>query len=118
MSQENVRFYIGSLPNLVDAFDVEDNAPEEGAVALEVENADFEVNDDQAVVLDDQDVLIDVQDLEIDDQEVAPYALVVDHEEVVASESFAPYSRCSHYVKIKHAPVFGENYKRKLLTQF
>jgi len=89
---------------------VEDNAPEEVAVALEVENADFEVNADQAVVLDDQDVLIDVQDLEIDDQEVAPYALVVDHEEVVPSESYVPYSRCFHYVQIEHAPVSGENY--------
>ena len=91
MNRENVRFYIGSLPDLVDALDVEGNAHEVVDVALEVENDAPEVDDDQEVVPDVQEVVIDVQEEEIDVQEVDHSAyLAVDHEEVVFSESFAP----------------------------
>ena len=61
MNRENVRFYIGSLPDLVDALDVEDNAHEVLDVAPEVENdASDVVDDDQEVVPDVQEVVIDV----------------------------------------------------------
>jgi len=122
MNCEDVSFCIGSLPELVDALEVEDDAQEV------VDDDQEVVNDAQEVVDDDQEVVTDVQEV-VDDANLVDHSeyLAVDHEEVVVAESMlAPseeevvnaelvvghYSRvrCAHFVEVVYAEAPEENY--------